>query len=187
MLHHALDDAAGGSGTARGSEECVRLLMRHREGVRAFLATLLPNPDDAEEVLQEASVVAWRKFGQFAPGTNFFNWMCGIAKLEALRFRRHHQQGRLLFDEALMAGIAGDQLEQPDLWDNRREALLGCIAKLRETDRDLLRACYLNQSTVKGAAQKVGRPINTVYKALNRIRERLFQCIERAVAREGTP
>ena len=73
MLHHALDDAGTGGGTAPaggGSEECLRLLMRHRESVLTFLATLLPNPDDAEEVLQEASVVAWRKFRSVCRVTN---------------------------------------------------------------------------------------------------------------------
>lgn len=197
MLHHASDDAGSGGQSAlpddgpvlseSGSEECVRLLMRHRERVRTFLATLLPNPDDAEEVLQETSVVAWRKFNDFEPGTNFSAWMCGIARLEALKFRRRHSSRRLLFDEDLMTGIAGDRLERPSLWDDRRDALSSCLAKLRPDDRDLLLTCYLNQSTIKAAAERLGRPLNTVYKALNRVRESLLLCIQRAIAREGMP
>jgi RNA polymerase sigma-70 factor (ECF subfamily) len=46
-------------------EAFVRLLVEHEPRVRSFLRGLLPTWTDVEEVAQEASLVAWRKFHDF--------------------------------------------------------------------------------------------------------------------------
>ena len=49
-----------------------------------------------------------------------------------------------------------------------------------------MRHCYGDSRvTFKTAARNLGRPVNTVYKALNRIRKVLYECIERTLAVEG--
>ena len=40
--------------------EFVRLLLRHERRIYAFIRSLLPNRDDAEDVLQETSIVLWK-------------------------------------------------------------------------------------------------------------------------------
>ena len=69
---------------------------------------------------------------------------------------------------------------------NRRDALRRCLEKLADKDRELVRHCYGDSRvTFKTVAQELGRPVNTVYKALNRIRKALYECIERTLAVEG--
>ena len=49
-----------------------------------------------------------------------------------------------------------------------------------------MRHCYGDSRvTFKSVAQTLGRPVNTVYKALNRIRKALYECIERTLSVEG--
>jgi RNA polymerase sigma-70 factor (ECF subfamily) len=61
-----------------------------------------------------------------------------------------------------------------------------CLDKLPDKDRQLVRYCYGDsRATFKTVAQELGRPVNTVYKALNRIRKSLMQCIERTLSVEG--
>jgi RNA polymerase sigma-70 factor (ECF subfamily) len=67
-----------------------------------------------------------------------------------------------------------------------------CLEKLSEKDRQLVRKCYGDgyrpqgaRVTFKAVALELGRPVNTVYKALNRIRRALYECIERTLAVEG--
>jgi DNA-directed RNA polymerase specialized sigma24 family protein len=65
-------------------------------------------------------------------------------------------------------------------------ALRGCLDKLPDSDRQLVRHCYGDSRvTFKTAAEELGRPVNSVYKALNRIRRALYHCIERQLAVEG--
>jgi RNA polymerase sigma-70 factor (ECF subfamily) len=72
------------------------------------------------------------------------------------------------------------------LLEARRDALRSCLQKLSSTDRQLVQHCYSDsRTTFRRAAEVLGRPVNTVYKALNRIRKALYDCIERTVAVEG--
>jgi len=69
---------------------------------------------------------------------------------------------------------------------SRRDALRRCLDKLPSKDRQVVRSCYSDARTsFKTAADDLGRPANTVYKALNRIRKSLYDCIERTLSVEG--
>ena len=61
-------------------EAFVRLLVEHEPRVRSFLRGLLPTWYEVEEVAQEASLVAWRKFDDFEQGTSFGGWLLTIAR-----------------------------------------------------------------------------------------------------------
>jgi RNA polymerase sigma-70 factor, ECF subfamily len=168
----------------RRNEEFVRLFVENQRRVHAFIATLLPNLSDAEDVLQETSVTAWRKFDDFRSGTDFVRWACTIARLEVLKFRRQQKSGRLLFNDALVEGLADHQMNQSGMWDKWSQALADCLAKLRVADRELFLWCCHSGSTVKQVAAQLHRPTNTVYKAFGRIRKALLDCVQRAVSRE---
>lgn len=46
----------------------------------------------AEDVVQEAAIIAYRKFGQFKPGTNFTAWMAQTVRYVALNESRREQR-----------------------------------------------------------------------------------------------
>ena len=52
----------------------IRLFTANEPRLRGFAMSLIPNRADAEDVLQQANLILWRKFGQFQIGTNFFAW-----------------------------------------------------------------------------------------------------------------
>jgi RNA polymerase sigma-70 factor (ECF subfamily) len=83
--------------------------------------------------------------------------------------------------------LSRDAVERADLLESRRDALRGCLDKLPDKDRQLVRQCYSDsRQSFRAIAQLLGRPENTVYKALNRIRRVLHQCIDRTLATEGS-
>lgn len=164
--------------------EFMRLFVQYQRRIHGFITTLLPNPADAEDVLQETSITAWQKFGDYQPGTDFVRWVCTIARLKVLKFRREQKPGRLLFSDALLEDLADLQIRQTDTWETWNQALADCLAKLRPTDRQLVLWCSRSDTTVRQVASQVGRPENTVYKAIGRIRSGLFDCVRRAVSRE---
>ncbi len=51
-------------------------------------------------------------------------------------------------------------------------------------DQELLDLRYRKQATVRNIAEKVGRPIEGLYKTYQRIRRSLVDCVDRALARE---
>ena len=116
---------ASDNGPADGQrhDEFVRLLVKNQRRLHGFILTLLPQADDAEDVLQEASAVAWRKFDQYTSGTDFVSWVCTIARYEVLRYRSRQQPAHLIFDDSLVESLAERSRERAELLVEQHEAL----------------------------------------------------------------
>lgn len=141
-----------------------------------------PIPADAEEILQDVNVVLWKKAAMFEPGTNFFAWAAQIARYEVLKNRRRYARSRLQFSDEFMDAVAADVEERSELLEARRHALRHCLDKLKDADRELIEQRYRGDGDAKELAAELGRPANSVYQSIGRIRKTLLACIERRVA-----
>ena len=163
-------------------ERFTRLLIQHEPELLRCVLVVVPNRADAEDVFQEASVVLWRESDKFRPGTDFAPWALAIAFNQVRSYRHRMRRNRLMFNEVLVAELAAEENRLAEDLDSRSEALEKCLAKLAPRDVELVTAYYESNVTAKDVSQRLGRPINTVYKALQRIRRGLYQCIERRLA-----
>ncbi len=164
----------------------ARLFAKHDRWLFSYLVTLLSNPAHAEEVFQEVCVIVWRMYDQFELGTDFVKWVSVIAHNQVRKFRREAKRTGFQLSEITCERLAADAARGADLFDFRRDALRQCLGKLTTGDRQLVQRCYSESSaSFKAIAEEVGRPVNTVYKALNRIRRALQQCIDRTLSTEG--
>lgn len=175
-----------GSADPERRDAFARLFAKHDRWLFSYLVSLLGNSAHAEEVFQEICVVLWREYETFELGTNFVKWVSVIAHNQVHRFRREHKRNGAQLSDAVVDLLADDAVERAGLLEARRDALRSCLQKLSSTDRQLVQHCYSDsRTTFRRAAEVLGRPVNTVYKALNRIRKALYDCIERTVAVEG--
>lgn len=179
------DGESAGDSHRERTEQFVRLFSLHQRRIYAYILTLLPHRADAEDVLQESSAVIWRKFDQYEPNTHFAAWACGIARLEALNFRRRHRGEPLQFDDAAVEVLAEEVESRGEELEDRYRALADCLERLSPADRDLVRRRYTEQASVPRVAEQVGRPLEGLYKAFARIRRALHECIDRRTAGEG--
>jgi len=63
----------------RGDQEAFRELVEAHQSYAYRLAfRLLPNEDEATDVVQEAFIRVWRHLGRFRPGTRFQTWLFRI-------------------------------------------------------------------------------------------------------------
>ncbi len=170
---------------AQRNLQFVRLFAQHEHQVYAYIVSVLANWADADEVMQETSVALWEMFDQFQEGTSFTSWACRIAFYRILRFREKRQRDRHEFDNDFVEAVATAAEEEAELFEARRKALGDCVGRLKERDRELLQSCYADGGTIKRAAQKLDRPAKGVYKALARIRQMLFDCVQRKLASQG--
>ena len=170
----------------RRRDAFARLFAQHDRWLYAYLVSLLGSSAAAEEVFQEVCIVLWREYKTFELGTDFVRWVSVIAHHQVQRYRREQRRIGPQLSDAVVELVSRDAVERSDLLESRREALRGCLQKLSESDRSLVQHCYSdNHLSFKTVAEQLGRPSNTVYKALIRIRRLLYQCIERTLASEG--
>jgi RNA polymerase sigma-70 factor (ECF subfamily) len=155
----------------------LRLFMENERRVYGFIASLLPNMVDADDVLQETSLVLWQKFDQFRIGSDFTAWACRIAQIQVLRFYERKGRSKLRFDLETLETIAAETLSMGPLLESRHHALTRCLEEMTDRDRDILRRRYAEDATPQQIAGEVGRSIHAIYKALSRIHDGLLKCI----------
>lgn len=166
-------------------ERFVQLFARNEAGIRAFVWSLLPVAHHTDEVVQETSLVLWRKFSDYQTGTDFLSWALTIARFEVLKYRRNLARDRHVFDPEVLAMLADEAAAETGRLAQERGALADCVERLPAKQRELIRASYAQGVTICQVAEKLGRSATSLYKALNRIRGVLLDCIQTSLAREG--
>lgn len=167
--------------SADSQAEFVRLFSQNASQLFGFVLVLTANRSDAEDIVQNTSVVLWEKFDTYQPGTSFISWARRIAYLETLAARRKLSRMKTLSDDAWDV-LAKDALAVSDDVTDRQAALGECLDKLVESDRKLLEQKYFSQLSVAEIATAQSRGDSSIYRALSRIHQQLLQCVQRALA-----
>jgi RNA polymerase sigma-70 factor (ECF subfamily) len=164
------------------SEEFVQLFTRTQRRLYLFILSQVPNVQDAEEILQDANCVMLAKHHQFEPGSNFVAWASQIAVYEILKYRKRHGREKLRFSDEFLQAVAEEAPLTLDNVEERRRALELCLQKLRPKDRELIQERYSPGTRGRDLAEDLGRPANSLYQSLGRIRRTLMECVERQLA-----
>ena len=151
----------------------------------AFILTLVRQPPDAEDVLQETNVVLWQKAAEFDASRDFMAWALRIAQLQAMAHLKRQQRFPVAFDESLVAQLAEEAVAEAKEYDPRRVALAGCLQKLPVQHRELIARRYEPDGCVNEIARQQGTTAKALSESLRRIRGTLLQCIERTMAQEA--
>ena len=162
----------------------LRLYAESEAALRTYLRSLLPARADATDAMQQVSVVLWQKFAQFDASRDFRKWAFGMARVEALAFRRDKVRDRHVFDDALVNQLADDAAAATTRHEAQREALDGCLEKLPPTERALVLAAYRKGTRIDELAAQRGQTAMSLYKHLQRIRRALLECVQRTITRE---
>ena len=167
------------------NEDFLRLFTHHEPGLRAYVRACLPRAVDVDEVMQEVSLVAWRKFSALEDKSQFAPWACMIARYEMLMFRRRHARDRLVLDEDIIATLADEGVEEMAVREAQLDALDSCMAKMPAERRQLVLAAYAPEGSIRHLATQMGRTEGSLYQLLARIRQDLLRCVGRTLAREA--
>ena len=170
---------------ADSAEEFVRLFSRSQNRVLRFIHTLVPNLSVAEDILQETSVVLWKKWPQYDRDKDFVKWACGIARLEVFRMLRQNKRNALYLNEAVLNQIADIALAEAfdsARYEAGRAALEICMQELQGWEKEILLLRYQQEKTVHQIAQLSNRPKSTIHDSLGKVRFRLLRCVRRRLA-----
>lgn len=162
----------------------LRLFTAHEPAIRAHVRRLVPARADADDVMQEISVVLWEKFDSFREDADFKAWAFGVARYEVLAWLRDRGRDRLVLDEEVVTKIAEETTAEEPRLERQREALEHCMKKVPGDQRDLLMQAYQPESRIQQVAQNSGRSVAGFYQWLHRMRRMLLECIRRALSQE---
>ena len=169
------------------SEAFARLFAQDERRIYCYIFSLLGDWQATEDVFQDTCVVMWTKFTEFQIGTDFASWACRIGRYKALKYREKCTHRLPFVGEEFLATVAAARESDDGGQNDWLPTLSECMDKLIPRDRDIIVRRYSTDCTIKELALRMGLPVNTVYKAISRIRKELIDCVQKTVARKEHP
>lgn len=160
------------------------LFLAHEKEVFRYITTLIPHLNDAQDVLQQTALALWRKFDSYDFNRPFGPWACRFALLEAKEYLRRHRKWQVLLENNLCDELVRRREEIAADMDRQFAHLDNCLDKLPGRQRAIIEGYYYRRQPVENLAVATGRTVDAVYKALQRIRQSLLECVKTASRNE---
>lgn len=155
---------AGGDRAALGE-----MFDRHGSAVLGFLVRLVGRREEAEELMQEVFLQAWRSAGTYRPdGASPRNWLFllarsrGIDRLRSRRSRSQREEAAGL--SAYPGGVAAEApvgLERLQA-EERRRRVRAALGSLPEEQRLAIDLAFFSGLTHRQVAERLDAPLGTV-------------------------
>ncbi|MDP8913692.1 MAG: sigma-70 family RNA polymerase sigma factor [Pseudomonadota bacterium] len=140
---------------------------------------ILPDREEAEDVLQEAYLTVWRKAAAFDPSRGSpITWLVTLTRNRALdRLRSRRPIATEPID--LAESVADEALLADGLIEMDQEAarLAACLGELPATDGILIRAAFFQGSSYPELAARAALPLGTVKSRIRRALLKLRGCL----------
>ncbi|HEX8233669.1 MAG TPA: RNA polymerase sigma factor [Caulobacteraceae bacterium] len=136
-------------------------MRRHEARLRGFLCRVTGDPALADDVAQDAFLLAYERIDDFSGEGSFASWLYRIAYRRFLDLRRSHH--RRVRREA-----GGGHIESPPPSDGAAIDLDRALASLSEAERTVVLLCYGAGLSHAEAASVLSMPLGTVKSHANR-------------------
>ena len=169
---------ASGNGDRAAFAEVYRLTSAR---LYPIALRLLRRPEAAEDVLQEAYVLIWRKAAQFHPGRGRpLPWMAAIVRnraIDRLRAQAREPQDPAQWDD-MAEGLADPAASASAAAAPDSVAVRGCLERLQENQRQAILLAYYGGLTHEERAARLEAPLGTVKSWVRRGLLQLKDCLE---------
>ena len=175
-------------GALAGDEGAFRDLMeRYKRRAYGGARGIVGDPDEAQDVVQDAFVKAYYRLKDFRFGSNFFTWFYRLLVNQAIdRWRKTSRSPTVPFDEAWVSGETSDPeaMVYPktpeELAQNRQlsEGLTRTIAALPEYHRTVILLREVEGLSYEEIARILDCSVGTVMSRLHYARAKLKEALK---------
>jgi RNA polymerase sigma-70 factor (ECF subfamily) len=158
----------------------LRLFLPSERELFRYIAALVPNVGDAEEIVQQTAVELWKKFDQYDAQQPFTPWACRFAINIVKQWVASRKRWQALLERGLAEELVNRRDQLRPQFENRLSHLDQCLEKLPSEQRAVVEAYYFRRQSIDVIAAETRRSAESIYKTLQRIRLMLRQCIEQA-------
>ena len=162
----------------------IKEFLPAREKLMAFILSMVPDYDRAEEIFQQASVVFWEKYDTYTPGTNFKAWARKIIYHMILKSYQQQGKERSWSNEAIQAIEEAWERKEEKPNSRAMKSLESCIKRLSKINHVIIRMKYYEGKTYREIADALDRTEKGTKVIAHRIRTFLADCISRQEAQK---
>lgn len=163
--------------------EFLKQILMCQDDLRAFLASLVRNGQDREDLFQETILTMWDKFSEYDRSRSFGAWARGVAANKVLQHRHRAGSTPIPFSPRTVAAIVEAFQRHEMAGSEGLDALEKCMEPLPEESRRLLVLRYVEWWPLPRIAEHVQGTPSAVSKALGRLRARLYECVQNRLGR----
>lgn len=138
----------------------------------AIVVRLVPQQEDAEELVQDAFVRAFNRLETFAGRSSFSTWICRIAYTTAISWLRKRRMKYLSIDE--QPKLTDTEVDEALDDESRIEELRRAITLLKPDEQTLITLFYYDNRPLNDIAYILDAEPNTLATRLHRIRRKLY-------------
>src|SRR3982751_1216682 len=183
-------DAATVALARDGDSEAFRALVeRHSRAVYRLAHRMTGNPHDAEDVVQETFLRAYRQLGRFESRANFGTWLHRIAvncSIDLIRSRKHQESGADTADLEHFEAATEDRVDpSPErlmLSTEVQERVGAAMATLSHMERAAFVLRHFEGQSIEEISRALGLKANaakhSVFRAVRKMRLALEPFVE---------
>ena len=161
-----------------GTEEFIRQFTLNERQIRYYIASLVANKSDVDDIMQECSSLLWKKYEQYDPERPFLPWAMRFAYNSVRTYRQKLGTRKKYFCNELIEELVAVHEKEMDRLEQERKLLPAALKKLNEKERLLIQHRYSSGGTIQDLAETLGEKPDALYKRLQRIREKLMKFIQ---------
>ena len=157
----------------------VDLIRIYYPFVYAIVIGIVNNPHDAEEVVQDTFLNAYRGLGQYQEMAKFKNWLGEIARNRARSWLRKQRIDTVSIDEVGEHTLGTQDLPEEQLMRHeQRELIRRAMETLSEKDREIAHAYYLDGASYDELISTHGLSYNAIAFRLSRAKRQLSKRLQ---------
>ena len=154
------------------AEDFGYFLERYSQEAFAIVVRLVPQQEDAEELVQDAFVRAFNRLETFGGRSSFSTWICRIAYTTAVSWLRKRRIRYLSIDDRPQ--LSDKEIDEALDDESRIEELRRAITLLKPDEQTLITLYYYDNRPLNDIAYILDAEPNTLATRLHRIRRKLY-------------
>lgn len=160
------------------------LVERYEKKLLAYIKRVLyVNKEDAEDILQEVFIKAYRNLNGYNPNYKFSNWIYRIAHNESVSFLRKNSKLIKISpnskEENIFDQIPSDtNLELESIKDSDRDMVISLLRKLDSKSKDVLYLKYFEEKDYNEISEILRLSTGTVGSLINRAKHKFKKLLE---------
>lgn len=139
------------------------IVRKYQERLYYYIRRMVVDHDDADDVLQNTFVKAWKGLGKFRAEANLYTWLYRIATNEALTFiQKRNKQNKVSLDDA--ANYLSQNLESDHYYsgDEIQQKLQTAIETLPEKQKEVFILKYFEEKKYDEISEILGTSVGAL-------------------------
>ena len=168
------------------NKELAVFWAQSQPAIASFIHALVPNCQDADDILQNVAIITVEKFDEFDRDRSFSAWCTGIAKNLILKYYSPKGSKQPILNIEAIKKVAQvyeeDSQSIHDQIDSMEKALKKCLMRLKGKIKKIVKMHYTDELKPARIAQLLSMTPNNVAVLLHRVRLSLKACVDRELS-----